>query len=356
MYTNKPSDDNADTTPSPTTATVNSSKSSRSRVTSPDYSDEEPLKVWVAYTGTTSSPTTEPTTVTVEPTVPIKTTTLPTLTPTTNPEPGTTVEENFLNVQVAYTVVTDECGHLDANTFMSLAGNFSRQGLIDKTTNLTTIILNQTIHNVTIDQAFDVNTGCGNESSCLFVTSTISVMLGPDDNPAMINNAIKTGLQDSFDLSCKVLVSRGRRKKREPSLFYAPHSSLQVQVSYNFTNDCGFDAEDIMNEIENSMKQDLIKATWAIVNRALKETTSSLDSAVQLTEQQPITIDQILNIDQDCKQGLNCLFVTSAISLDGYGENPALVIATVTKGMRESFEDGSFFDELPDDTADCLPV
>ena len=230
MYTNKPSDDNADTTPSPTTATVNSSKSSRSRVTSPDYSDEEPLKVWVAYTGTTSSPTTEPTTVTVEPTVPIKTTTLPTLTPTTNPEPGTTVEENFLNVQVAYTVVTDECGHLDANTFMSQAGNFSRQGLIDKTTNLTSIILNQTIHKVTIDQVFDVNTGCGNESSCLFVTSTISVMLGPDDNPAMINNAIKSGLQDSFDLSCKVLVSRTIPGRRRPPRARPKISCMRLRI------------------------------------------------------------------------------------------------------------------------------
>lgn len=342
LYTKKPSDDGNDTTSTTTTEptivtveptatatatakptapptappTLPAGKPSRSRVTSPDYSDEEPLKVWVAYT-----------------------------------------------------VIANGCGLLDANTFIGGAGDVMRQGLINETTSIAINILNETFpragkedgnrklvylseqYPAEIDQVINVYEGCADESSCLLVTSFVPVVLEYGDDPLMIDNAVRSGMKKTFEILCNVEIHAGR-KSRYPFLPYTPH--LQVHVSYNFTNDCGFDAEDIMNETENSMKQGLIKATGAIVNRALKERLPT--RRVQLTEQQPITIDQMLNIDQDCKQGLNCVFVTSAISLEEYGENPALVIATVTKGMRESFEDGSFFDELPNDTADCLPA
>ncbi len=53
-------------------------------------------------------------------------------------------------------------------------------------------------HPITIDQIFDIERGCDPDLHCLFVTSTIPIVLKYKDNPALVNDAIVNGMIDNF--------------------------------------------------------------------------------------------------------------------------------------------------------------
>ena len=270
-----------------------------------------------------------------------------------------TSEPTLLIVQAEYTVFPNGCPGLDASTFMREEGRSMREEVVDVTTSIANSILNEQLeedvrhrqlayyskhHRASINQVFDQEQG-------LFVTSLIPIKLESEDNPALISDLVREEMKDGFKISCDINVQARRPHRGDPKSRSRP-PPLQVQVGYTISNDCGLNAEDIMNGSDTAMKQDLIKATEVVVNATLEDTFPQDD--IQLVEQDPVTIDQVLNVETGCEEGVNCLYISSTISVENYGDEPAVVIDTIERGMQESFEEFTFFDELSDDTLECL--
>ena len=142
-----------------------------------------------------------------------------------------------LEVSITYDLSND-CG-LDAEAIMSGTDNTLMEGLIDATSTITIGILNETFprdeeptrnrnrrglvllemddedqrqqqqlrrnlvyytdkYPVVINRILDIETGCAPGSNCLLVISTITVLLEAGDDSTEVNDAIVSGMQDSF--------------------------------------------------------------------------------------------------------------------------------------------------------------
>jgi len=189
--------------------------------------------------------------------------------------------------------------------------------------------------------------------------------------------------------------------------------SIKVSITYDLSNDCGLNAEAIMNEEGNTLKEGLVAATTditvgilnatfprvdddsepqrrnnvrvrqrqrrhllqhrglALLDIPSKSTTTSSSFAeheddassssssrhrnlVYYTEEYPVSIDNIFDMDASCAPGNNCLLVISTITVVlEAGDDPVEVDKAIVSGMQESFEDGSFFSAIPADTVIC---
>jgi hypothetical protein len=117
-----------------------------------------------------------------------------------------------------------------------------------------------------------------------------------------------------------------------------------VSITYNIENDCGFDAATVMNDPSGSaLKSGLIQATTIAANKILF--------------QYPLTvqIENIIDMTANCPQGKNCLLVVSNINtvVLPMGDDADTLRDKLVDGVKESFEDGSFFSSLPQGAADC---
>ena len=167
---------------------------------------------------------------------------------------------------------------------------------------------------------------------------------------------------------------------------------MEVTITYDLSNDCGLTAEAIMNEEDNTLKEGLVAATTTITIGILNQTfprvedeeptrrnvrarhgqrgLAHLDTTptatakynnsnndrnlVYYTDEYPVTINRILDVETGCATGQNCLLVISAITVVlEPGDDPAAVNAAIVKGMKASFIDGSFFGAIPADTVIC---
>lgn len=159
---------------------------------------------------------------------------------------------------------------------------------------------------------------------------------------------------------------------------------LGIEIRYDITNDCGLDAEAVMNEDENTLKFGLEESTTTITIGILNETFPRVDgveptrrrnirglvhldssasllssqqerSLVYYTSQYPVTIDRILDIDTGCGPGSNCLLIISTITVIlEAGDNPDEVNTAIVNGIQESFVDGTFFGAIPADVQASL--
>lgn len=167
--------------------------------------------------------------------------------------------------------------------------------------------------------------------------------------------------------------------------------NLLVEVTYDIANDCGLDAQAIMNEVDNTLKSGLIAATTTttidILNqtyprieddtkRSLVHRTSDSQQSnrylamlksfpglhnrtnrrylVYYTDNFPVTMDNVIDVTEDCPVGNNCLLIVSTITtvLED-GDDPAEVKNSIEAGIRESFSSGSFYQNIPSDTVIC---
>lgn len=163
---------------------------------------------------------------------------------------------------------------------------------------------------------------------------------------------------------------------------------LDISLDYDLTLECGLDAEDVMNEVDNTLKQGLIAAQTAVAIRILNSTfprvernrryvrslayldgthshgdtvssTSQLQDLhrklVYYTDQYPVQISRIL--DLEC-EGLpvtsSCLLVQSNLRVVlEEGDDGAVVSEVIETGMQNSFDTGEFFGAVPADTVVC---
>lgn len=99
-----------------------------------------------------------------------------------------------------------------------------------------------------------------------------------------------------------------------------------------------------MNDPSGSaLKSGLIQATTIAANKILF--------------QYPLTvqIENIIDMTANCPQGKNCLLVVSNINtvVLPMGDDADTLRDKLVDGVKESFEDGSFFSSLPQGAADC---
>ena len=177
---------------------------------------------------------------------------------------------------------------------------------------------------------------------------------------------------------------------------------LEVVVTFDIKNDCGYDAEDVLNgEGGNTLVYGLESATETVVIMALNETFPRVEdgtrnirarrnvrarrtsqrelaklvveassssqnhqqqqqhhhrSLVYYTKDDPVQIQRIRDIEEGCDAGQNCLLVVVSITVMlEEGDNPAEVNTAINEGMKQSFEGSSppFFGYIPQDTVVC---
>ena len=63
------------------------------------------------------------------------------------------------------------------------------------------------------------------------------------------------------------------------------------------------------------------------------------------------------NQESACPPGLNCMIVSSVVRVTlEPGDDPEIVTQTIEEGLQQSYQDGSFFENLPEDVVLCPPV
>jgi len=157
---------------------------------------------------------------------------------------------------------------------------------------------------------------------------------------------------------------------------------VTVEIRYDLANDCGLTAEMIMEEDGNTLKDGLEAATTTVtikiledfnnseqVRRQLLEVRHRLGSGAKSTtrlslsegrnlayysEEHPVNIDRILDIENDCSPGNNCLLVISTITaLLDPNDDKETVKDAILSGVQDSFKNGSFYAAVPADTVIC---
>eukprot|EP00569_Conticribra_weissflogii_P014172 CAMPEP_0171416752 /NCGR_PEP_ID=MMETSP0880-20121228/40254_1 /TAXON_ID=67004 /ORGANISM="Thalassiosira weissflogii, Strain CCMP1336" /LENGTH=1064 /DNA_ID=CAMNT_0011935007 /DNA_START=483 /DNA_END=3678 /DNA_ORIENTATION=- len=171
---------------------------------------------------------------------------------------------------------------------------------------------------------------------------------------------------------------------------------LRIQITYDIANDCGLDAEAVFNGDGTTLKTGLEAATATTTigilnatfprtdapgkrktrNRARRQLSEHSSSnliqphdiilgvpshtsrrqrrLVYYTEEYPVTIDRIIDITTDCAPGNNCLLIISTITvLPEAGDDLDAISSAIENGMKESFDDGTFFGNIPEDTVVC---
>ena len=163
-------------------------------------------------------------------------------------------------------------------------------------------------------------------------------------------------------------------------------SPLIVTLTYDISNECGLDAEKVMNGVDNSLKEGLIAATTTILQQTLlnEATTRSFDGIQRFrmippgfrgsvvtpqrykmnlpdgralatySDEYPVTIDRVIDVEQSCEPGTNCLLIISSVNvLLDEGDDPNEVKNVITDSILNSFDDGRFNDAVPADTVVC---
>jgi len=172
---------------------------------------------------------------------------------------------------------------------------------------------------------------------------------------------------------------------------------MEVQIEYDLKqNNCdGFSANNIMNEMNNTLKEGLVVATSTITIGILNETyprtednagrrrtervhtqqrglahirspTASASPAGNVSQQRnlayytpenPVTITRVLDIYSGCPVGQKCVLIISSIPVVlEPGDDPDEVKGVIAGGMQRSVNDGSFFAAIPAGTVDCPTV
>ena len=116
-----------------------------------------------------------------------------------------------------------------------------------------------------------------------------------------------------------------------------------MDITYNIQNDCGLNADSVMNTSEGSpLKSGLIQATTIICNQILFQYPLS------------VQIDNIIDMPANCPTGTNCLLVISTINTVVMPSDDADTLKQkLVDGIEDSFQDGSFFESVPQEAAEC---
>lgn len=159
---------------------------------------------------------------------------------------------------------------------------------------------------------------------------------------------------------------------------------LLVTINYDIENQCGLDADKVMNEDGNTLKSGLIAATTTVAIDTLNATFPRegeerqrnmrgvllqdnydrelvyIDAVpdptkrVYYTDEHPVIIERILDIETGCDAGTNCLLIISTVTvlLEPFDDENAVKKA-ITDGISQSFRNGSFNSAIPSDTVIC---
>lgn len=121
-----------------------------------------------------------------------------------------------------------------------------------------------------------------------------------------------------------------------------------VEITFDITNECGLNADAVMNGENNTLKAGLTDALYEISTLSLHDEQANFKVS-------SVSIGRILDIESGCDVGKNCLLFVSTISLAlQEGANGDDVQSNVSNYVIESFRDGSFAAAVPDHAQNCL--
>jgi hypothetical protein len=154
-------------------------------------------------------------------------------------------------------------------------------------------------------------------------------------NPTVNNTAATTGGTSAIPTSSPTSTSQVTTSPSASSTL----QQLQITINYDIENQCGLDAEKVMNEDGNTLASGLIAATTTVTIDTLNTTFSRegsqrnmrgvkgnnsdrdlvyvevlphpVNNRVYYNDGYPVVIDQILDIEKGCDEGTSCLFIIS---------------------------------------------
>lgn len=123
---------------------------------------------------------------------------------------------------------------------------------------------------------------------------------------------------------------------------------VMVDITFDITNECGLNADAVMNGEKNTLKAGLTNALYEISALSLHDEQAKIKVS-------SVSIGRILDIESGCDVGKNCLLFVSTISLALHeGTNGDEAKNKVSNYVIESFRDGSFAAVVPDHAQNCL--
>ena len=123
------------------------------------------------------------------------------------------------------------------------------------------------------------------------------------------------------------------------------HVEQKVSITFDIANDCGLNADAVMNENNNTMISGLTDAIHKIASLALNDNMSDTTNRIS-----SVKINRVLDIETDCESGKNCLLFVASISLVGDTDR---LKSAVSDGVIASFKDGSFSASVPEHALAC---
>ncbi len=144
------------------------------------------------------------------------------------------------------------------------------------------------------------------------------------------------------------------RPKIHPTEYYhdpvEEQQVVMVDITFDITNECGLNADAVMNGEKNTLKAGLTHALYEISTLSLHDEQANIKVS-------SVSIGRILDIESGCDVGKNCLLFVSTISLvlqEGTRSSGDEVKNIVSNYVIESFRDGSFAAAVPDHSQNCL--
>lgn len=124
---------------------------------------------------------------------------------------------------------------------------------------------------------------------------------------------------------------------------------VSVDITFDITNECGLNADAVMNGEKNTLKAGLTDALYEISTLSLHDEQANIKVS-------SVSIGRILDIESGCDVGKNCLLFVSTILVlqEGTRSSGDEVKNKVSNYIIESFRDGSFAAAVPDHSQNCL--
>lgn len=130
------------------------------------------------------------------------------------------------------------------------------------------------------------------------------------------------------------------------------HVLQKVSITFDITNECGLDADAVMNKDNNTMISGLTDAIHKIASLALNDNV--VNDTTTTTHISLVKIDRVLDIETGCESGNNCLLFVTSISLilNEEGDTDRMKNA-VSNGVIARFKDGRFSAAMPEHALPC---
>ena len=152
-------------------------------------------------------------------------------------------------------------------------------------------------------------------------------------------NTLKTGLIEATTITVVDILNTTFPRVENAARRKRARRHLELSLS----NDAHLAKRDLLH-LESSLSFSASSLAATRRNRNL----------VYYTEEYPVTINRIIDMDATCDPGDNCLLIISTITVvPEPGDDPDAISSGILSGFNAAAEDGTLLGNIPEDTVIC---